>query len=525
MKVLISDPIEQVCIDIFSKAGIECDFKPGLPPDELKKIVGDYDGMIVRSGTKVTRDIIAEMRKMQIIGRAGAGVDNIDVEAATRKGIIVMNTPGGNTISTAEHTISLMLSLARNIPQSFAALQQGKWERKKYMGTEVYGKTLGVIGLGKVGREVAVRAKAFGMQVIGYDPLLAAELSSQLGIELVPLTEIFRRSDFITVHTPLTPETRGMIGENEIVMCKNGVRIINCARGGIVDEVALLKGLETGKVAGAALDVFEKEPPIDNPLLRHPKVIATPHLGASTEEAQEKVAKQIAEQMVDAFHGRGIVGAVNISDYQAAFSSEIRAYLQLADKIGALHAQLMNGKVRSIKATYSGTMLHKVSQFLSTAVLKGLLNRLMSSPVNFVNAPVLAQEIGISVSESKEMEGEHYPQMMKVTIETDKEQRSISGTVFGLNDLRIIGIDKFHFEIVPEGTFLFYYNIDRPGMLAAVGSKLANGNVNIGGVSLGRYSVGEKALTVMSVDSEIPESALEEISRIEGVTEVRMVKL
>jgi D-3-phosphoglycerate dehydrogenase (EC 1.1.1.95) len=212
MKVLISDPIEQVCIDIFSKAGIECDFKPGLPPDELKKIVGDYDGMIVRSGTKVTRDIIAEMRKMQIIGRAGAGVDNIDVEAATRKGIIVMNTPGGNTISTAEHTISLMLSLARNIPQSFAALQQGKWERKKYMGTEVYGKTLGVIGLGKVGREVAVRAKAFGMQVIGYDPLLAAELSSQLGIELVPLTEIFRRSDFITVHTPLTPETRGMIG-------------------------------------------------------------------------------------------------------------------------------------------------------------------------------------------------------------------------------------------------------------------------------------------------------------------------
>ena len=525
MKILITDPIEQVCTDILQKEGIQVDAKPGLPPDEIKKIIGGYDALIVRSGTKVTADIIDEAKEMKVIGRAGAGVDNIDVGAATRKGIVVMNTPGGNTVSTAEHTMALMMSLARNIPQSFHDLQNGKWERKKYMGTELFGKALGVIGLGKVGREVAFRAKAFGMNVIGYDPLLASEVASKLGLEIVSLDEIFRRSDFITVHTPLTEETRGILGEKAFAVCKQGVRVINCARGGIIDEQALLKALESGKVAGAAFDVFVKEPPGDNPLLKHPKVIATPHLGASTEEAQEKVAKQIGEQLADFFKGRGIVGAVNIIDYQTAVSDELRAYLVLAEKIGSLHAQLITGKVKSITATYRGTSLQNSSELLSTAVLKGMLDKLMYAPVNFVNAPVIAKEMGIAVSEKKEQDGEHYSHLLSIEVQTDREARAVLGTVFGESDMRIVGIDKFHFEIMPEGHFLFYSNIDRPGMLAAVGSLLASSNVNIAGMSLGRSAPGERAITVMSVDSEVPEPVLKEISRISGVYEVKAVKL
>ncbi len=525
MKVLITDSIEQVCTDILKKEGIQVDAKPGLPPDEIKKIIGSYDGLVVRSGTKVTADIIAEAKEMKVIGRAGAGVDNIDVPAATRKGIVVMNTPGGNTISTAEHTMALMLSLARNVPQAFHDLQNGKWERKKYTGTELFSKTLGVIGLGKVGREVATRAKAFGMNVIGYDPLLASDVAMKLGIELVSLDEIYKLSDFITVHTPLTEETRGILGEKAFGLCKQGVRVINCARGGIIDEQALLKALENGKVAGAAFDVFVKEPPGDNPLLKHPKVIATPHLGASTEEAQEKVAKQIGEELADFFNGRGIAGAVNIVDYQSAVSDELRAYLVLAEKIGSLHAQLLTGKVKSITASYRGTLLQNSSGLLSTAVLKGLLDKMMYSPVNFVNATLIAKEMGIAISEMKEQDGKHHAQFLTVEVQTEGEKREVSGTVFGTSEMRIAGIDGFHFEFAPEGHFLFYSNKDRPGMVAAVGSLLAAAKVNIAGMSLGRSAPGEKALAVMSVDSDIPESVLKDISKISGVFEVKTVKL
>ncbi|HEY9166111.1 MAG TPA: phosphoglycerate dehydrogenase [Candidatus Kryptonia bacterium] len=525
MKILITDPIEQVCTDILQKEGMEVDAKPGLPPDEIKKIIGGYDALIVRSGTKVTADIIAEAKSMKVIGRAGAGVDNIDVPAATRKGIIVMNTPGGNTVSTAEHTMALMLSMARNIPQSYRDLQGGKWERKKYMGTELLGKTLGIVGLGKVGREVASRAKAFGMNVIGYDPLLAPENAANLGLELVPLEEIFHKSDFITVHTPLTEETRGLLGEKTFPLCKQGVRVINCARGGIIDEQALLKALESGKVAGAALDVYMKEPPGENPLFNHPKVVATPHLGASTEEAQEKVAKQIGEQLVDFFKGRGIVGAVNIVDYQTAVSDEMRAYLVLGEKIGSLLAQLITGKVKSITAAYSGALLQKSSELLSTAVLKGMLDKLMFAPVNFVNAPAIAKELGIAISEKKEQASGHYSNLLKVEIATDREHRSIAGTVFDGSEMRIVGIDDFHFEIFPEGHFLFYSNTDRPGMLAAVGGLLASADVNIADVSLGRSARGERALTVMGVDSEIPEKVLLQLTKIAGVYEVKAVRL
>lgn len=526
MKILITDPIEESCLNILKSEGFEVDLKPGLSRDEIKRIINDYVALIVRSGTKVTADIINEARNLKIIGRAGAGVDNIDVESATRRGIIVMNTPGGNTISTAEHTISLMLALARNIPQACNDLKAGNWNRKKFMGVELYGKTIGIIGLGRIGREVAIRCKAFGMNVIGYDPVLSTEVAVKLGIELVSnLDEIYRRSDFITVHVPLNEETRGMIGREELAKCKRGVRIINCARGGIIDEEALLEAIESGHVAGAALDVFvEEPPPKGHPLIQHPKVIVTPHLGAATEEAQEKVAIQIAHQIADALKGRAIVGAVNAEILQFAMNEEIKPYLLLAEKMGSFQAQILKGKVLGITGVFIGEILKNSTQILTSAFLKGMLNYLMSEPVNYINAPVIAKEMGLSISERISEGGGNYTHLLKFEVKTDREIRSIAGTVFGNHDIRIVGVDDFHFEFKPEGILLVYSNIDRPGMLASVSSILARSNINIAGLSLGRYGLGQRALTVMSVDSEIPPAVLQEISSIDGISDVRVVK-
>ncbi len=399
MKILITDPIEQSCVDILTREGFHVDLKPGLPADEIKKIIHEYSALIVRSGTKVTADIIEKASAMKVIGRAGAGVDNIDSVAASRKGIIVMNTPGGNTLSTAEHTFSMLMALARNIPNAHASLVAGRWDRKKYMGTEVYGKTLGIAGLGKIGREVAIRAQSFGMVTIGYDPVLGADVASKMNVELVTLDEIYRRSDFITVHTPLSDETRGLLNEKTIAKCKKGVRIINCARGGIVDEAALLKALDSGHVAGAALDVFVDEPPKDFTLAKHPKVVATPHLGASTEEAQEKVAIQIAEQIADALKDRGIVGAVNAAALQAGVPNEIKPYLSLAEKLGSLQAQVMKGQLKELTVELSGELLHKYSELIKAGVLRGMFSKLVSDePVNYINAPVLQKKLVFLIS-------------------------------------------------------------------------------------------------------------------------------
>jgi D-3-phosphoglycerate dehydrogenase len=525
MKILISDPIEQSCVDILTREGFQVDLKPGISPEEIKKIIPEYAALIVRSGTKVTADIIQEAHEMKVIGRAGAGVDNIDVQAASRRGIIVMNTPGGNTVSTAEHTVSMLLSLSRNIPQAYMSLVNGKWDRKKYMGTEVMGKTLGIIGMGKIGREVAARCLAFGMTVIGYDPVLANDVASKLGVELVSLDEIYRRSDFITVHTPLNDETRGLLNEKTLAKCKKGVRGINCARGGIIDETALLDALNSGQVAGAALDVFVEEPPKGNPLLQHPRLIATPHLGASTEEAQEKVAIQIAEQLADALHDRGISGAVNAVALQSGIPAEIKPYLLLAEKMGSLQAQIMKGKLRDITIETRGELLQKHVELLTTGVLKGFFSKLMSQPVNYINAPIIAQSMGIRISEKKERDSENYNQLLTVEYSTDQEERSFAGTVFGTTKPRIVRIDAFYFEVNPEGILLFYTNTDKPGMLAHVGSILAAEKINIAGLSLGRTGVGEKALVVVSVDTPIPEKMLQQIRSLDGIFDAKVVSL
>ena len=525
MKILISDPIEESCVDILTREGFQVDAKPGLPAEEIKKIIHEYAALIVRSGTQVTADIIEKAVNLKVIGRAGAGVDNIDTKAASQRGIIVMNTPGGNTISTAEHTVSMMLSLARNIPQANASLVAGKWDRKKYTGTEVMGKTIGIVGLGKIGQQVATRCQAFGMVTIGYDPELSSDVASKMNVELVSLDEIYRRSDFITVHTPMTAETKGLLNDTTFAKCKKGVRVINCARGGIIDEAALLTALNSGQVAGAALDVFVVEPPKDNPLLQHPKVIATPHLGASTDEAQEKVAIQIAEQIADALKDRGIAGAVNAVALQAGIPNEIKPFLSLAEKLGKLQAQVMKGTLKEITIEMRGELLHKYTELLKAGVLRGLFSKLMSEPVNYINAPYIANSMGIRISEKKEMDGENYTHLLSVAYTTDVESRSFAGTVFGGKYLKIVRLDKYYVEGNPDGTFLYYTNIDKPGMLANVGGILAKANINIGGLSLGRSGVGEKALTIVSVDNPIPSSIVEEIKKIDGVFDAKVVTL
>jgi D-3-phosphoglycerate dehydrogenase len=525
MNILISDPVDPVCVDLLRAEGVQVDLRPKLPAEELARIIGAYDALIIRSGTQVTAEVIAAAKRMKVIGRAGAAVDNVDVDAATRRGIVVMTTPGGNTIAATEHTLSLLLSLCRNIPQANESLKLGKWERTTYIGTELFDKTIGIIGLGKIGREVALRCQAFGMRTIGYDPVTSADVAAKMKVELVSLDELYRRSDFITVHTPLTEETRGLIGDGAIAACKDGVRIINCARGGIADEGALLRGLNSGKIHGVALDVFEKEPPGNHPLLQHPKVIATPHLGASTEEAQEKVARQIAVQVADFLKERGVSGAVNAEALRTALEKGVKPYVLLAEKLGSLVAQLMNGQLKKVVITCSGSPLFQSLGLFTAAVLKGILHHVMSEPVNLVNALVIAEEVGLVVEQQIESEKDSYTSLLTVRYDTNKETRRFSGTVYGNIHARIVRIDDFHFEVNPEGHLLFYSHVDRPGMLGGVGAILAAERINIAGLSLGRGQPGRKALTVINVDGAIPSSVLKKLGEMEGVFDVRAVKL
>jgi D-3-phosphoglycerate dehydrogenase len=524
MRVLISDELAPGVMDILNREGFEVVNSPGLKPDELKNMIAGFDALIVRSATRVTSDVVSVASSLKVIGRAGTGVDNIDVPAATRRGILVMNTPGGNTVSAAEHTVSLLLALARNIPQAHMSLLKGEWARSRFTGTEVFEKTLGIIGLGKIGREVAQRCLGLGMNVIGYDPVLSPDVALKQGIEPVSLDDLYRRSDFISIHTPLTPETRGLLNVTSLAKCKRGVRVINCARGGIIDEQALLWALESGHVAGAALDVFEVEPPKDTRLVSHHRVVATPHLGASTEEAQEKVALQIASQVADALKGRGYAGLVNGAALQLALKEEIKPYVQLAERMGSIIVQLAVGKLKNVSITASGPLVVGSLELLKTGVLKGVLSHLHQDPVNFVNAPLLAADMGMVVNEIRRSDNKDFANHVAIRYETDRETREIAGTVFGTSTGRLVELDGFHLEVRPEGFLVVYNNVDRPGMLAKVSEVLARHAVNIAGVSLGRAAIGQNALTVMSIDGDIPGGGLEELGELEGVTNLRLVR-
>lgn len=526
MKVLVSDKLAPEGLKILEKAkSIQTDVKTGLKPEELKKIIADYDGLIVRSGTKVTKDIIQAGKKLKIIGRAGVGLDNVDVEAASRLGIVVMNAPGGNTISTAEHTISMILALSRNIPQAHQSLKEGRWDRKKFMGTELYGKTLGVVGLGRIGTEVAKRAMSFGMKVLAYDPYLSLEKAKTLKIESADLKGVLKRADYITVHTPLTDETKHLISDKQISLMKDGVKIVNCARGGIIDEQALIKGLKSGRIAGCALDVYENEPPQGSPLLSMDNVVVTPHLGASTEEAQVNVAIDIARQMADGLSGRGMQNAVNAPSIAPEIAEIVQPYVTLAEKIGCLLSQLSEGHIMRLLIEYRGDIGSYDTTPITMACVKGLLQPFMGETVNYINAPCLAKERGISIEETKTEKVENFANLISVVVRTEKKELSVWGTVFGKEDLRIVRINKYYLEAHPTGYMLVIKNRDLPGVVGAIGTLLGENRINIAAMTFGREKPGGQAVSVLNVDSPIPQKVLEKIKKSKNIFDAKLIKL
>jgi D-3-phosphoglycerate dehydrogenase / 2-oxoglutarate reductase len=526
-RILVSDKLDKQGLEILLAApGLEVDNNPGLPPDELKKIIGKYEGLVIRSGTKVTADLLSAAGSLKIIGRAGIGVDNVDVEAASKRGVIVSNTPGGNNVTTGEHAISMMLACARDIPQANATLRAGQWKRNDFIGVEVTGKTLGVIGLGNIGAIVADRARGLRMNVIGYDPFVTPEAAARLGIDCVSLDEIYARADFISIHTPLTNDTRGLIGEAAIAKMKKGVRIVNCARGGIVDEAALLAALNSGQVAGAALDVFASEPPAkDDPLVAHPKVVSTPHLGASTGEAQLNVAIAVAEQIRDFFIDGTIRNAINVPSLSAEAAGAVAPFITLGEKIGNMHAQLSNCAPSEIVIAYNGDVAGLDVRPVNAAVLKGLLSSVLDVPLNAVNAPFLAKERGVKIVEVKNRDTKSFTNSISITFKRDNESRVIEGAVFGSKHARIVRFDDFFLEAVPSGNILILHNRDVPGVVGRLGTYLAQHGINIAGLALGRESAGGQAVAFYHVDSPLDAAQLEQLRGLQDVTGAQMVRL
>lgn len=522
-RILVGDPIAEEGIDILREAG-EVDIITGRTEDQLLSIIGEYDAFVVRSETRVTSNIIDKASKLKVIARAGVGVDNIDVEAATARGILVINSPEGNTLAAAELTMALLLSLSRNIPQADDSVKSGKWERKRFTGVEVYGKILGLIGLGKIGREVARRARAFEMQVIAYDPFLSADSAQAIGVELVDLSELYRRSDFISLHVPRMKETLGLIDEQAFRQMKRGVRLINASRGGIIDESALLTAIEHGRVAGVALDVFTKEPPsLDDPLIRMPNVVTTPHLGASTQEAQTKVAVDVAEQIVDVLQGRPARSAVNLPAIPSEVLSTLRPYLMLAERMGSLLTQTSTGRIQSVEISCCGELGASDVDLLTRAVLVGLLKPILSEEVNFVNAPVVARTRGIEVTEASSSTLHGYTSLLSIDVTLDTGQREVAGTVFGRNELRIVRLDGLPIDLVPEGVMLVVPHADQPGMVGKVGSILGDHGINIGGMRVGRVAEGQHAVMVLMIDSEVSDEIRRNIAEVSGIEDVRQV--
>lgn len=526
-KILISDKLSQEGIDVFSKdADFQVDIKLGLKPDDLKAIIADYDGLVVRSDTQVSSDIISSAAKLKVVGRAGVGLDNIDIPAATRAGIIVMNTPDGNTISAAEHTVAMILSLARNIPQANASMKAGKWERAKFMGVELNGKTLGIIGLGRIGSEVAKRARSFGMKLVAYDPFASPEKANSLGAGIVSLEELLKVSDFITPHAPKTKDTAHLIGAKELALMKKGVRLVNVARGGIYDETALADAVGSGHVGGAALDVFEVEPPKDSPLLGFDNVITTPHLGASTEEAQVNVAIALAYQIIDALKGGTISNAANIPAIDLAEWRELKPYYTLCEKLGSFASQLAGGRrITHIRIGYSGEVAAKKTSALSLVLLRSSLERMTSERINYVNAPLIAKEHGIEVIESTTTVASDYTNLISLVLHTVEGDITLSATLTGNEQSRIVEIGGFRVNLIPEGNLIVFYNRDTPGILASVATILGDQAINIAGLTNGRKTAGGDAVTVVACDGDIPLATIELIQQLPTLRNVHVVRL
>jgi D-3-phosphoglycerate dehydrogenase len=521
-KVLISDALSPAAVQIFKDRGIEVDFQPALGKDKekLASVIGNYDGLAIRSATKVTGKILEWAKDLKVIGRAGIGVDNVDIPAATARGIIVMNTPFGNSITTAEHAISLMLALARQIPEADASTRAGKWEKNKFMGVEIFGKTLGVIGCGNIGSIVADRAIGLRMKVIAFDPFLSQERAADLGVEKVELDELFRRADFITLHTPLTDKTRNIINSGAIKNMKKGVRIINCARGGLVDEAALYEALKSGRVAGAAFDVFVAEPATENPLFNLPNVVCTPHLGASTSEAQENVALQIAEQMSDYLLRGAITNAINFPSISAEEAPKLKPFIALAEKLGSFAGQLTETGISKVQLAYEGAVAQMNTKALTSAALAGLL-RPMLGDVNVVSAPVVAKERGIVVEEVTREMPEDYESLITVTVTTERQTRHVSGTVFADGRPRIVNIKGIRMDAEFGPSMIYITNLDKPGFIGKFSSTLGEAGINIATFHVGRDVPGGNAVALIEIDGDLPEAVLAKVRALPQVQQAK----
>jgi D-3-phosphoglycerate dehydrogenase len=522
-KVLISDKMDPNAAKIFAERGCDVDVITGKTPEELIAIIGQYQGLAIRSSTRVTKEILAAAPNLKVIGRAGIGVDNVDIPAASSKGVVVMNTPFGNSITTAEHAIALMFALARQIPEADVSTQAGKWEKNRFMGVEVTGKTLGLIGAGNIGSIVASRALGLKMKVVAFDPFLTAERAVEMGVEKADLDTLLAKADFITLHTPLTDQTRNILSRENIAKCKKGVRIINCARGGLVDEAALKDALDSGQVAGAALDVFVTEPAKESPLFGTPNFICTPHLGASTTEAQVNVALQVAEQMADYLVNGGVTNALNMPSLSAEEAPKLKPYMALAEKLGSLVGQLAHDSLTKIDVEVEGAAAQLNIKPITAAVLAGLMRR-YSDTVNMVNAPFMAKERGLDVREVRHDREGDYHTLVRVTVQTADGQKSVAGTLFGNGEPRLVEMFGIKVEADLDGDMLYIVNEDAPGFIGRVGSLLGQAGLNIGTFHLGRRSAGGEAILLLSMDSAIPESVLAEASKMPGVKTVKALK-
>jgi D-3-phosphoglycerate dehydrogenase len=526
MKILVTEPLSDRGIQVLAQTpGFEVDVNTSLTQEELRGVIRSYEGLIIRSGTRVSADVINAADRLKVIGRAGIGLDNVDIAAASKRGIVVMNTPEGNVVATAEHAIAMLMALSRSIPQAAASMRARRWEKKRFRGRELFEKTLGVIGFGRIGRTVAERAGALKLKVIAYDPHIPAESILRLGAEPVTLEELLGRSDFITVHTPITPETRNLIDARCFAKMKRGALVVNCARGGIVNEMDLYQALRDGIVGGAALDVFDQEPPDDSPLLDLENVIATPHLGAATDEAQDNVATAVAKQVVDFLRSGTIRNAVNVPAVEGETLATVRPYLTLGEKLGSMVVQMTRGGLQELAVDYIGDVANYDTTPLTISVLKGVFTPILGDEVNFVNAPVLAKERHIKVKESKRNEAEDFTNLITVRLTTTELENTVSGTIFGRRDPRLVRINDFRMESVLEGHLLLIYNHDKPGTIGAIGTCLGRNRINIATMDVGQVMESGQNIILLRTDSPVPPEVERQLLGLENVLYVQKLEL
>lgn len=526
MKVLVTDPIAGDGIEIFKAAGLDVEERPGLSPEELLEVIQDTDGLVIRSNTRVTQEVVDAAKKLKVVGRAGTGLDNVDIAACNKRGIVVMNTPGGNTNSAAEHSIAMIMALSRHIPQATASMKSGKWEKKRFSGQEVAGKTLGIIGIGRIGSIVSQLAQGLKMEVVAFDPHIRPEMAEKLGVELTDLDNVLARADYISIHAPLTAETKRSVNAELFNKMKDGVMVLNCARGGIINEQDLYEAMKSGKVAGAALDVFETEPTGKvHPLFSLDNFICTPHLGASTREAQENVAVAVARQISDYLTKGEVRNAVNMPSVSEETLVQLTPVLNLADKLGTFHAHLTTAPVDEVTVYYQGDIAGLETASVTISIIKGLLSPILSEEVNFINAPILAEERGIKVTESKSKTSEDFTSLLTVTVKTADGTNTLAGTIFGKKEPRLVRINDFCLEAVPEGHMLLIYNQDRPGVIGRIGITLGEANINIGQMQVGQDPDHHRNVILLTTDDSVRPDVLSRLLQEDGVEKAQAIEL